>query len=211
MASSPSHAASTIPLASSTTSETSRVRQRSGVPVSDSNVMLVKIGFEQLKAACGGFARSNIIGKGGFGEVYRGKWNGQDVAVKRILEEKRKKVSKDAFEKCVNQAITELHALHNYPAENILPLMAFSFNLTFETDPCLVYQYMPNGSVSDRLKCRNNSNPLTWMQRANIALGTARGLTHLHSIPIIHGDIKSGNILLDKHFEPKIGDFTFNN
>ncbi len=44
-------------------------------------------------------------------------------------------------------------------------------------------------------------------QRSNIALGTARGLSYLHENTIIHGDIKSGNILLDQHFEPVIGDF----
>ncbi len=48
---------------------------------------------------------------------------------------------------------------------------------------------------------------MTWHQRANIALGTARGLRHLHAYNIIHGDIKSANVLLDKHFEPQIGDF----
>ena len=45
-----------------------------------------------------------------------------------------------------------------------------------------------------------------WFQRANIAYGTARGLAYLHSQDISHGDIKSANILLDKHFEPRIGD-----
>ena len=46
----------------------------------------------------------------------------------------------------------------------------------------------------------------TWHQRANIACGTARGLAYLHSQDISHGEIKSSNILLDKHFEPRIGD-----
>ena len=77
-----------------------------------------------------------------------------------------------------------------------------------ESDPCLVYLYMPNGSVADRLKRRGGTGPLTWGSRANIALGTARGLCHLHANNIIHGDIKSGNILLDRHFEPKIGEST---
>ena len=67
---------------------------------------------------------------------------------------------------------------------------------------------MPNGSLYDQLNPRDSHcKPLTWEHRANAALGIARGLTHLHSIPIFHGDIKSSNILLDKHFEPKIGDF----
>ena len=51
---------------------------------------------------------------------------------------------------------------------------------------------MPNGSVSDRLKCKKGTQPLSWKQRSNIAVGTARGLVHLHALkpPIIHGDIK---------------------
>ena len=124
-----------------------------------------------------------------------------------------------AFQSYVNQALTELISLHNFPAENILQLLAYSYNAKAEgedneiTDDSdiiavdLVYLYMVNGSVADRLRRKGGTEPLSWEQRSNIALGTARGLLHLHSHKIIHGDIKSGNILLDKHFEPKIGDF----
>lgn len=76
--------------------------------------------------------------------------------------------------------------------------------------PCLVYQLMKNGSLEDRLLVKQKTQPLTWIQRHQIAKGTARGLQYLHTIgkkPLIHGDIKSANILLDKNFEPKIGDF----
>ncbi|XP_018011639.1 serine/threonine-protein kinase pelle-like [Hyalella azteca] len=51
---------------------------------------------------------------------------------------------------------------------------------------------------------------LDWWQRLNIARGTARALQFLHTVkdkPLIHGDIKSANILLDGNFEPKLGDF----
>lgn len=179
----------------------------SRIPNPNPDILLRNVPFEELALACDGFNRSqNLLGKGGFGEVYRGKWQGQDVAVKRIKEDKR--VLHDAdYQRYVDQAITELQALHIYPAENVLPLLAFSYSESMVTDPCLVYLYMPNGSVSDRLKRRGNTAPLTWTQRVNIALGTARGLCHLHANNIIHGDIKSGNILLDKHLEPKIGDF----
>jgi interleukin-1 receptor-associated kinase 1 len=51
----------------------------------------------------------------------------------------------------------------------------FSFTDSLETDPCLVYQFMPMGSVSDRLKCRQGTAPLEWDQRKKIALGTAKG------------------------------------
>ena len=87
-----------------------------------------------------------------------------------------------------------------YPAQNILPLLSFCLN-----PPCLISQYMENGSL--RRKLNDHNNPLSWLQRLNIALGLSRGLRHLHEYDIVHGDIKSDNILLDKHFEPKIGDF----
>ena len=113
------------------------------------------------------------------------------------------------FRRYVNQAINELISLHNFPALNILQLLAYSYNYHESLDinliaVDLVYMYMVNGSVADRLRRRGGTEPLLWEQRANIALGTARGLLHLHANNIIHGDIKSGNILLDKHFEPKI-------
>ena len=69
---------------------------------------------------------------------------------------------------------------------------------------------MINGSLEDRLHLKNGSKPLNWLQRQEIAKGTARGLQYLHTIhekPLIHGDIKSANILLNKNFEPRIGDF----
>jgi len=82
----------------------------------------------------------------------------------------------------------------------------------------LIYEFMPNLSVWDRLICRCRTEPcicpcgtrpLTWVERLNIALGTARGIQFLHAQTptVFHGDIKSGNILLDKHLEPKIADF----
>jgi len=187
----------------------SRLKQQtpSKIPMPNPDLMLRNVPFPELAEACNNFSHDNLLGKGGFGEVYIGKWNGQQIAVKRIREERRRSQGDTAYQKYVNQAITELRALHNYPAENVLPLMAFSFTETMESGPCLVYLYMPNGSVADRLKCGGGTEPLTWAVRANIALGTARGLCHLHANNIIHGDIKSGNILLDRHFEPKIGDF----
>ena len=96
--------------------------------------------------------------------------------------------------------INELVAMHCYPSENVLQLLTYCLN-----PPSLVFPYMDNGTLDDKL--RDTWEPLTWGNRAKIALGSARGLRHLHGNEIVHGDIKSNNILLDKHFEPKIGDF----
>lgn len=69
---------------------------------------------------------------------------------------------------------------------------------------------MKNGSLEDRLLLKQKSQPLSWIQRHEIAKGAACGLQYLHTVgekPLIHGDIKSANILLDKNLEPRIGDF----
>ena len=67
---------------------------------------------------------------------------------------------------------------------------------------------MENGTVWSKLQDTNS--PLTWKQRGYIAVGTARGLYHLHANNVVHSDIKPENILLDKHLEPKIADFGTN-
>jgi len=97
----------------------------------------------------------------------------------------------------------ELMIAHCYPADNIVPLYTYC-----EDPSCLVFQYMENGTLYDKLQ--DTVRPLTWKQRANIAMGIARGLYHLHANNVVHGDIKGQNILLDKHLEAKIGDFGTN-
>ncbi|KAH7701774.1 Protein PIK-1 b, partial [Aphelenchoides avenae] len=107
----------------------------------------------------------------------------------------------------VRQSLQELKTLAKFRHDNILSLYAYSMD---GPEPCLVYQFMSNGSLEDRLLCRKGTLPLTWPLRKEICRGVSCGLHFLHSIghaPIIHGDVKSANILLDKHMEPKLGDF----
>lgn len=135
-----------------------------------------------------------------------GTWKNTNVAIKRIERKERHGLDKGYMVQ-LQQSLTEIKILNSRPHENILALYAYSFG---GDAPCLVYQLMTNGSLQDKLLVKRKVEPLNWFQRHEIAKGVARGLQYLHSIgekPLIHGDIKSANILLDKNFEPRIGDF----
>jgi serine/threonine protein kinase len=74
----------------------------------------------------------------------------------------------------------------------------------------LIYEYLPNGSLEDRLNCRENSPPLSWQTRIRIAAEMCSVLVYLHSIKphsIVHSDLKPSNILLDANFVSKLSDF----
>ena len=74
---------------------------------------------------------------------------------------------------------------------------------------CLVYEYLENGSLEDRLLMKNNSPPIPWWKRFEIAAEIATALLFLHQTkpePIVHRDLKPSNILLDKNFVSKISD-----
>lgn len=196
--SSPSPAAAAASqLSRSNTDDTLRVAIEGTLPVT----------YCELLEATNGFAVSNVIGKGGYGTVYKGelKGTGGIVAVKRLHS--GNDTSQNGSRERLRQSLTELRTLARFRHDNILPIYAYSLE---GSEPCLVYQFMSNGSLEDRLLCRKGSVPLTWIQRKEISIGAGRGLGFLHSFgktPIIHGDIKTANILLDKHMEPKIGDF----
>ncbi|KAG8542307.1 hypothetical protein GDO81_026985, partial [Engystomops pustulosus] len=139
------------------------------------------------------------IGEGGFGVVYQGYLNDEKVAVKKLttMNDSSLQDLKDQFE----QEIKTMAQCHH---ENIVKLLGFSND---GDRYCLVYTYMSNGSLLDRLACHNNTPPLSWSRRCNIVLGTAHGIEYLHKNNQVHRDIKSANILLDDNFIPKISDF----
>ncbi|XP_057769871.1 protein NSP-INTERACTING KINASE 1-like [Salvia miltiorrhiza] len=153
--------------------------------------------FRQLQHATNNFSSKNILGKGGFGNVYKGYLqDGTAVAVKRL-----KDGSTAGGER---QFQTEVEMISLAVHRNLLRLYGFCMT---ETEKLLVYPYMSNGSVASRLKAKP---VLDWSTRKRIALGAARGLLYLHEQcdpKIIHRDVKAANILLDDYCEAVVGDF----
>lgn len=141
------------------------------------------------------------IGGGAFAEVYCGKWENKNFAVK-VFKQDNKASWKALWEKFTK----EIEVLQLYQHPNILELWG---SFSQEDHFCLVYPYLHNGSLFHRLH-EEVKMPLSWQERLNIIKGTARAVNHLHTAQpcmVICGNITSSNILLDEHLQPKLSDF----
>lgn len=160
-----------------------------------SELMKITGNFDDRPMSDGG----SRLGEGGFGTVYKGLLNDKPVAVKKLNA--MDSISLDELQVQFQQEIQTLQMLKH---KNLVDMIGFSCE---GQHPCLVYAFMANGSLLDRLACLDESPPLSWRQRCLIVIGTASGLEYLHSNHHVHRDVKSANILLDENFEAKISDF----
>ncbi|CAL0310332.1 unnamed protein product [Lupinus luteus] len=164
---------------------------------------LIRFTFDEIKKATRNFSRDNIIGSGGYGNVYKGfLLDGTQVAFKRF---KNCSVAGDA------SFTHEVEVIASVRHVNLVTLRGYCTATTkFEGHQrIIVTDLMENGSLHDHL-FGSSTQKLTWLMRQKIALGTARGLAYLHygaQPSIIHRDIKASNILLDDKFEAKVADF----
>ncbi|TYJ30531.1 hypothetical protein E1A91_A06G136600v1 [Gossypium mustelinum] len=156
--------------------------------------------YDQLKLATDDFHSSNKIGRGGFGTVYKGILkDGTEVAVKTLAAQSKQGA---------REFLTEINTISNVKHPNLVELIGCCIQ---GANRILVYEYVENKSLDKVLLDQRSTNiQLDWSKRSAICMGIARGLAFLHEelVPrIVHRDIKSSNILLDKDFNPKIGDF----
>ncbi|KAF4353941.1 hypothetical protein G4B88_031291 [Cannabis sativa] len=164
----------------------------------DFKTSLVNFTISELQAATNNFNAENIIGKGGYAEVYKGSLkSGQLIAVKRL--------TKGTIDEKTSGFLSELGIIAHVNHPNTAKLVGSCV----EEGMHLIFQLSPLGSLGSYLH-GSNDNILGWKERYKIALGTADGLLYLHESclkRIIHRDIKADNILLTEDFEPQICDF----
>ncbi|XP_004500812.1 probable receptor-like serine/threonine-protein kinase At4g34500 [Cicer arietinum] len=156
--------------------------------------------LKELENATDGFAEGNVIGEGGYGIVYRGiLQDGSVVAVKNLLNNKGQ--AQKEFK-------VEVEAIGKVRHKNLVGLVGYCAE---GAQRMLVYEYVDNGNLEQWLHGDVGPiSPLTWDIRMKIAVGTAKGLAYLHEglePKVVHRDVKSSNILLDKHWNAKVSDF----
>lgn len=156
--------------------------------------------LRELEDATNGFAHENVIGEGGYGIVYHGVlMDNTQVAVKNLLNNRGQ--AEKEFE-------VEVEAIGRVRHKNLVRLLGYCAEGAHRI---LVYEYVNNGNLEQWLHGEvGPCSPLTWDIRMNVILGTAKGLAYLHEglePKVVHRDIKSSNILLDKHWNSKVSDF----
>ncbi|XP_052186835.1 probable serine/threonine-protein kinase PBL28 isoform X2 [Diospyros lotus] len=159
--------------------------------------------LKEMEEATNSFCDENLIGKGGFGRVYKGTLrSGKVVAIKKMdLPQFKESEGEREFR-------VEVDVLSRLDHPNLVSLIGYCADGKHRF---LVYEYMQNGNLQDHLNGIGEVK-MEWPLRLKVALGAARGLAYLHSssdggIPIVHRDLKSTNILLNTNFEAKISDF----
>ncbi|XP_044509390.1 probable LRR receptor-like serine/threonine-protein kinase At3g47570 [Mangifera indica] len=156
-----------------------------------------KISYQELVRATNGFNENNLLGKGSYSSVYKGRLDdGMEVVAKVFLLD---------FEGALTSFETECEVIRGVRHRNLVKIISSCSNDDFKS---LILEYMPNGSLEKLMFYEKNVLDIS--HRLNIMIDVASALEYLHfgySIPIIHCDVKPNNVLLDEHMVAHLSDF----
>ncbi|KZV47277.1 serine/threonine-protein kinase-like protein [Dorcoceras hygrometricum] len=167
-----------------------------------SSIKIQEFKYKDLELATNNFSDTKLLGRGSQGLVYKGVLRGgRLVAVKKPS---RTAPTEPHFEN-PNEVENEIEILSKLKSPRLVNIVGFTNNDS--QDRLLVVEFMSNGTLYDVL--HSNSRPLSWGRRIKLALQTAKAIDTLHSSnpPVIHRDIKSANVLIDRNFNARLGDF----
>lgn len=164
-------------------------------------IKIQEFDYSDLEAATNGFSEQKLLGRGSHGLVYKGVLrSGRLVAIKKPSRGSR--ISSTSENSEVENEIDILSKLQSPRLVNLV-----GFTNTDSQGRLLVVEFMSNGTLYDVL--HSNPRPPTWGRRIKLSLQTAKAIDTLHSSspPVIHRDIKSANVLIDRNFNARLGDF----
>lgn len=157
---------------------------------------LTEFTFSELERATNNFDNSMKIGEGGYGNVYKGFLRHTVVAIKMLNSQSMQGQA---------EFYQEVEILSRVRHPHLVTLIG-----TCPEAWALIYEYLPQGSLEDRLACKDNTPPLPWYVRTRITAEICFALIFLHSYKphaVVHSDIKPANILLGSNYTSKLGDF----
>lgn len=179
-------------------SEPMENKYASGTAIISSSNIGYRFPFVAIQEATNNFSESLVIGVGGFGKVYKGVLRDETVvAVKRGISQSQQGLA---------EFRTEIEMLSKFRHRHLVSLIGFCHE---RNELIIIYEYMENGTLKDHLYGLDLPC-LSWRQRLEICIGSARGLHYLHTgstNAVIHRDVKSANILLDENLMAKVADF----
>ncbi|CAN6581281.1 unnamed protein product [Malus baccata var. baccata] len=155
--------------------------------------------YQELKQATKGFTDKELVGQGGFGQVFKGTLPNTktQVAVKRISNDSKQGL---------REFVSEIASIGRLRHRNLVQLLGWCRR---RGDLLLVYDFMENGSLDNAL-FDEPKTVLSWEERFKITKGVASALHYLHEgyeQVVIHRDVKASNVLLDRELNGRLGDF----
>ncbi len=161
-----------------------------------------KFSYKELKIATNSFNPQHLLGRGGFGSVYKGtlRDTGGMIAVKKI-DQNSKQGGREFF--------AEVSIISRIKHRNLVQLQGWCCE---RGQLMIVYDYMPNKSL-DKILFHDHESKIidfTWDLRNNVLIGVASALAYLHEEweqCVVHRDVKPSNVMLDQDFNPRLGDF----